>query len=236
MIEITTKRKYDLNNMNVAAQNIQLGDFLSELSQNTSGSTGSVISGSSKFGDDTNYAKFDTDGTLTLSGSARVWDDLFFPLTAGKQGALDQPAFSTTEVAYMFPINDATQVIYIVAQMPHRWATGTNIYPHVHWKQHQSGSPVFKMEYKWFDIGETVPSSYQTVVMANRSIQWTSGSIHQLSSASAPIVPVGITGVSSMLLIKLYREDSAYPGTVATYQFDIHILIDSLGSNELYIK
>ncbi len=199
MIPIDSKKEYDLNNMNVAAQNIQLGTYLKEI---------------------------DT----KISGSSNVWDDIMFPLTAGKVGVVDQPAFSMTEVAYLFPPSNTSQIIYIIAQFPHSWAIGTNIEPHVHWKQTSSGSIVFKIDYKWFDIGSILPSTWTTYVMSQDEYPYTSGSMHQLTSGSVFISGSHISGISSLMLVKLYRDDNTYTGDAVTYQFDIHIQKDTLGS------
>jgi hypothetical protein len=204
MIKIDSKKEYDLNNMNVAAQNIQLGTYLEELT--------------------VNYNK--TGGSSTLS------EDLFFPLTAGKVGVVDQPPFSTTEIAYLFPANDASQVIYVIGEMPDGWAIGTDIMPHVHWKQTHSGSVVYKIDYKWFNNGSNVPDTFSTYVMSTNENPYTSGSILQETSGSAFISGSHITGESSMFLIKLYRDDNTYTGNAITYQFDITIQKESFGGSE----
>jgi len=197
MSGFTTKQIYDLNNMNVAAQNIQLGTFLSQYYE--------------------------------------VWDDIFFPLTLAKQGQTDKPPFSTTEVGYLYPSADATHIMYMQGQFPHAMRKGTIIDPHVHWKQTQSGSPVFKLDYKWFDIGAQVPANFTTYSMATRAFAFTSGSMHQINYNTTGISGSPITGVSSVMLMKLYRDDNAYAGDAVTYQFDIHFLKDSGGSiNEFY--
>lgn len=271
MITIDSKKEYDLNNMNVASQNIQLGTYLKELNQIVTGSSGSfalstitatsgsitnlysttasttnlyaasgsftaISSGSARFGDTVNYTQISSDGTITMSGSATVWDDLFFPLTTAKQGQTDKPPFSTAEVAYLFPAGDTSHIMYIIVQFPHYWKTGSNIYPHVHWKQESTGSPVFKMDYKWYGLGDIMPANFSTYVMATKVFPYTSGSMQQLNSGSAPISGSHITGVSSLMLVKLYRDDNAYSGNTTTYQFDIHIEKDSLGSKEIYVK
>ena len=45
-----------------------------------------------------------------------------------------------------------------------------------------------------------------------------------------------IGDVSSMMDIKLYRDDNVAIGDVLTKEFDIHYEIDSLGSKEEYVK
>lgn len=191
---------------------------------------------SAKFGDAENHTSFEADGTMVMSGSATVWDDLFFPLTTAKQGQADKPPFSTGEVAYLFPSADTSHIMYIIAQFPHSYKLGTAIHPHVHWKQTQSGSPVFKMNYKWFNIGDAVPTDYSPYIMSNRVVTWTSGNIHQLSSGSIAISGSHISNVSSLMLIELYRDDNAYTGDCVTYQFDIHFLKDTVGSRTEFSK
>lgn len=232
---ITPKKEYDLNNMNVSAQQIHMGTYLKELATNTAGS-GFINSGCGIIGIPSNTVFIDNNGFMTFSGSARYWDDLFFPIQSGRQGALDQPPYNYNEVAVDFPQNNNTQKMYGVIQFPHSWAIGTNIYPHVHWKQWQSGSVVWKIDYKWFDIGGTVPASFTTYTMNIPSILWSSGSIQQISSGSAPISGSHISGVSSLLIMTLYRDDSTYAGPASAYHFDIHILKDSLGSHSIYNK
>jgi hypothetical protein len=191
------------------------------------------ISGSSYeaiFGDAINYTAFEADGTMIMSGSATVWDDIFFPLTTAKQGQTDKPAFDANEVAYLFPQADTSAVMYIIAQFPHSWKIGSRIYPHVHWKQTQSGSVVYKIDYKWTSLGSQVSNSFTTYTMSSPEYLYTSGSLNQINTNTVGISGSSISGVSSIMLIKLYRDDNTYTGNATTYQFDIHILKDSLGS------
>lgn len=242
---ITNKQKYDLNNMNVAAQNVSLGNIIDNLNTLSSQSasaidiTGGYINGV-KFGTSTNYSLFESDGTFTMSGSATVWDDIFFPLVTAKQGQTDKPAFSTVDLGYLFPQNDTSQFMMIVAQFPHSMKEGSNINPHVHWNQNHSGSVVFKMDYKWFPIGGSIPAAFETHVMPLRVLPYTSGSMHQLNygtAISGSILGSGIgAGVSSIMLIKLYRDDDTYTGNAITYQFDIHYEKDTLGSRTEFAK
>jgi hypothetical protein len=185
---------------------------------------------SAKFGDTSNYTSFEADGTMVMTGSARVWDDIFAPLTTAKQGQTDKPPFTSTEIAYLFPQADTSAIMYIIIQFPHGYALGTDVEPHVHWKQTQSGSVVFKMNYKWFDIGGEIPAAFSNYVMAVPSIQYTSGNVHQLTSGSAHISGSSITSISSIMLVALYRDDNTYTGTAITYQFDIHYQKDTVGS------
>lgn len=200
---------------------------------------GSVILGNAKFGTAEDNTIFEADGTLVMSGSATVWDDIFFPLTTTKQGQTDKPAFSATEVAYLFPQADPTQIMYIIAQLPHSRKRGSSLSPHVHWKQTQSGSVVFKMDYKWFPIGGSIPAAFETHVMNIPAVTYTSGSMHQLtygSLISGSVINESVIGVSSIMIIKLYRDDNTYTGNAVTYQFDIHYEKDTIGSRQQFVK
>ena len=305
-MSLTDKQIYDLNNMNVAAQNIQLGTKINEQSGSIVSISGSIVSISNsiteisgsvvshtseistisgsvveisgsivtisnsiteisgsftnlkdmsqqsasaveitggyingiKYGTATDYSEFEADGTLIFSGSATTWNDIFFPLTTARRGANNFPVFSETEVAYVFPSSDTSHIMYMVGQMPHDRKVGSDISPHVHWKQTQSGSPVFKLDYKWFGIGQDISATWNTLVMDKRVIPYTSGSVHQLNYGdmiSGSIVDPTV-GVSSIIIMKLYRDDNAYAGNAVAYQFDIHYQQDSVGSRTEYSK
>ena len=74
--------------------------------------------------------------------------------------------------------------------------------------------------------------------MDKRAVPYTSGSVHQLNFGdmiSASIVDPTV-GVSSVILMKLYRDDNAYTGNAVTFQMDIHYQQDTLGSRTEYSK
>jgi len=47
-----------------------------------------------------------------------LWDDLRFPATATRQGALAKPDFDYTNIGLLFPQNDPTEIIYMIDQLP----------------------------------------------------------------------------------------------------------------------
>lgn len=175
------------------------------------------------------------DGTILLGGEATAWDDLLMPLVQGKQGQVDKPAWDATNLGYLFPQNDPTQVLYLNCQIPHRWKVGSTIYPHVHFEQAANQVPVFKIDYKWVSIGAAVPAGWTTYTMDTIVKPYTSGTIHNIVNGAT-----GIAGteqsISSMLQMKLYRQDNVYTGNVLATSFDIHIEIDSFGSDTEYTK
>jgi hypothetical protein len=149
------------------------------------------------------------------------WEDLRFPFTQTKQGATAKPDFDFTNLGLLFPQDDATEIISIIAQMPHDYVIGTNIKPHIHYQQSAAEQPVFKIDYKWFNNGDAVPATFTTVAGTGNAYTYSSGDLHQIQTWEE-IDGSGITGVSSILLIKLYRDDDVLTGDSLAFEFDIH--------------
>ena len=186
-------------------------------------------------GNPVNFVSIDSALGVRLRGNATVWEDLQVPLTLGKLGILSKPDYDYDTLAYMFPQNDTTEVIYIQEQMPHSWKEGSTIYPHVHVQQSMNAQATFKMVYKWTNLGDAVPSTWSQYTMGTYVMPYTSGRIEQLLSGTTGISGTGKT-VSSILIIKLYRSDNVYSGDIATFSFDIHYERDSMGSRTIYSK
>jgi hypothetical protein len=159
------------------------------------------------------------------------YDDLRFSATTLKQGATSKPDFDYTNIGLLFPQNDTSEAIYIVAQMPHSWKEGTNIFPHVHARLSGSGQPVMKMDYKWYNPSEaTIPSSFTTYTLDTNTATWSTGTISTMIMNSTPIDGTGKTA-SSIIIIKLYRDDNVYSGDLLVDEFDIHYLVDDIGDD-----
>jgi hypothetical protein len=193
------------------------------------------VSGNFKVGSTQGNVTIDTSGNLVLNENATTFNDFLVPLVTSKQGQIDKPIFNYNEVAYMFPQNDPTEILYFTIQMPHSWKMGSLLYPHVHYKQAiQTQLPVFKLDYKMFNIGESMPSTWKTVVMDTSVVAWVDSSTHQMNDGAA--IDASSYRISALLLCKLYRDDNVITGPVTTWQFDIHYEIDGFGSNFEYIK
>jgi hypothetical protein len=189
-----------------------------------------------KFGNTASYVAVDSTGIL-LAGNATVWDDLMFPSTQVRQGATAKPDFDTDTLALMFPEDDSTEIAYIIVQMPHKWKEGSTIYPHVHWLQSQDDTADFSIEYKWFNIGDAFPTTWQYYRMNLPVTSYSAGTkIQQLNEGSGGISGSGKT-ISSIILIRLKRlYGDGYPNDAAMLQFDIHYEMDALGSKSEYEK
>jgi hypothetical protein len=213
---------------------------ISTLASVTAGTTVSanyMQSSTGKFGDvdGGHYIEFESDGTLKMNGNATTWEDLVMPLTTGKQGALSRPDFDYDNVGYLFPQNDNSEKLYLVMQIPHSYKQETTIYPHLHWLQTTSSNVTWKLDYKWTNIGATVTDNFTTIEMTRTVCTYSSGTLHQISETLNGIDGTGKT-ISSILAVKLYRDDNIYTGDALAYQFDIHYESDTLGSRQEFVK
>lgn len=171
--------------------------------------------------------------TMLLDES--VYDDMSFPLLQGRQTALGKPDFDYTNLGFLFPQNDSSEFVIVRCQLKHTWKEGSTIFPHVHWRQKANQQVTFKIDYKWYNNGDNEPTDWSTLIMNENLMPYISGTISQTTRNSTGISGVG-KKISSMLLIKLYRDDNTYTGDALVDDFDIHIEIDSLGSRFQNVK
>lgn len=170
-----------------------------------------------------------------------VWDDERVPVTSTRSAA-SAPGFAAfpsgeNTFTHLFDKTSEEQLFFTL-QIPHKWMTGTNLYPHVHWAPTDSdtGSVVWGLDYSWADINGTFGAN--TTITVTDAGDGTANK-HQLAEFSE-IDGSGISGVSSMLVGRLYRDatngDDDYNADAALLEFDFHIKIDSRGSSQETIK
>lgn len=188
-----------------------------------------------KVGDATDNVELNKVKGLRQNGATTTWDDLRVPLTTSKQGSTSKPDFDYTNVGYLFPQNDATEILYFVVQMPHGWKVGSTIYPHIHWQQSANQNVTWKIDYKWFNNNTAIPASFTTLNLDQLVFTYTSGNLAQISEPTAGISGTG-KNLSSFLLVKLYRDDNVYTGDALAFDFDIHYEQDSIGSDQEFTK
>lgn len=192
-----------------------------------------------KFGSDgVNFSQFEADGTLVFSGNATVWDDLRFPATSiNPTGAEDPMTFDKVNFGFL-AIHDATQSLAMIAQMPHGWKLGSDIYPHIHWgpSSVNTGNVLWRMQYKWTNLGDTDAGSFTT----SDVLQAASGVVNRHQLVSFPVISGFGKTISSMLSIKISRvggdPTDTYTGSSLLKEFDIHYEIDALGSRSELVK
>jgi hypothetical protein len=167
---------------------------------------------------------------MLMTGTATVFDDLFFPFETGESGVTNIPVFVADSSYYTFTV-DTTGVSkcikYFTIQLPHSWKEGSTIYPHVHYKHETAvGTPKFIMKYKWYNTGESTAFGWNWYKM--EATTGTDNNTVQMSYNSSGGISGSGKTISSILICQVYL--SATPANVNAYQFDIHIEMDRLGS------
>jgi hypothetical protein len=169
---------------------------------------------------------------------ASAWRDEQFEATRIRQGATAKPDFDTTNLGLLYPQNDPTEVSYIIHQFNHDWKLETDLEPHLHYVQDEATTPVFKIDYRWYKNSEDPTVAFTTLSTADGAgpvFTYTSGSILQI--LRFPVISgTGFDALSTMMDIKLYRDDNVVTGDVLVKEFDIHAEFDAHGSRERFTK
>jgi len=164
--------------------------------------------------------------------NGEVYDDFRFPATTSKVSPVsNKPDFDETNVGLLFD-PDSIETIYLIAQLPHSWKEGSSIEPHIHWQptSTNTGSVVWRMEYKWTNINATESGSWTTVDITTAA-DGTTGK-HQYASFGA-VSGSGKTA-SSIISFKISRQatnvSDTYTADALYKEFDFHYAKDKLGA------
>jgi len=168
-----------------------------------------------------------------IEGVGVRWNDLRFPFTRSLQGALSKPDFDYDNIGLLFPQNDATELVTVIAQMPHSTKIGTELRPHVHWRQTAETAVNWVLDYKVVPVGGVVPAEFTRLQSTITTLPYTSG-VHQITPLG--VIPGTGIGLSTIILCRVFRNDNTTTGDVLGYEFDIHYQIDSRGSREEFRK
>ena len=173
-----------------------------------------------------------------------VYDDIRVPVTSvkaagtkdpGFQKILDNGAGSVGVYTYHFD-KDIQEELFFTLQIPHSYKSGTNLLPHVHWMPTSTGggNVVWGLEYSLnhFNNG-TFPN---TSIVTGTGAAGVVSKTHLLTNLSTGII--GTTGVSSMLLGRVFRDSTnladTYGADAALLEIDFHYQIDKLGTDLEY--
>lgn len=181
--------------------------------------------------------------TVPLSEFDNIyWDDLRFPSNGiDPPGAASDPTRNTTNGLLSFSAI-ADNAIAGVAELPHSWALGTDLSPHLHLLPNASatGNQRWKIEWEIVPINGTwdgsTYSNSETITFASgsypsthKSVSFSDWNMAAYSSVSI-CIPWKIT--------RLAFSDAADTDSTACIlmEFDIHYQIDALGSRQEAIK
>jgi hypothetical protein len=203
-----------------------------------------------RIGSSTDYTNFSTTGHQTMVGNARPWRDALTDAINIKNTATPGISISSTEstVAYIHTAA-LTDYMFLNIQLNHDRDLTANIYPHIHFFAAEGSTvPNFLIQYRWQTAGGTKITDWSNH-KCNTMVGTPPGAgvtNHNIAGNTTGIaVPVG-TGLSDIIQFRVIRDhsngsgvfagDDPYTATVNVLAFDVHFMVNSLGSNEEYVK
>lgn len=203
-------------------------------------------------GDSSNHVAIATDGTLTLVGTARVWDDIRIEPVSRTIGTF-APTFeqwltngSGSRGVYLYSFDDAAsnaeKEIFFTLQLPHAWAQ-TAIHLHVHFVPAatvNSSAVRWGLEYTWTEPNAVYGNTTLVYASVAEGTPANMTALTHYITEFAPLTPSATQdGFSSTLIGRLWRNsshaDDTYTDKVGLLYIDAHIELDKLGSNGEYV-
>ena len=167
------------------------------------------------------------------SASNLVWDDLRVEMGRATVGT-DPPTLATflgTTQALSFSAAATNSVMFVV-QLPHGWAQGTTVHPHIHWAPATTnvGNVRWELEYTWANMTGTFGApTVLTVDAAAGGVAFA----HKVT-AFGSIVGTGKTD-SSVIVCRAARlgahGNDTFTGAAFGLSIDFHIQLDSIGDS-----
>lgn len=168
------------------------------------------------------------------------WEDLRFPANGISIGSLTSPPDVDTDTGLLlFDGAASNETIGILAQMPHAWHEQTEIRPHVHWRKTSdaAGDVHWTLRYKWLNANET-EGAWSSLIVGTESVS--PGSTQKQAITSFGSIDGTGKNVSSLFLCQIGRlpgqPTDTYEADVLLYEFDIHVQIDTFGSDQEFTK
>jgi hypothetical protein len=205
------------------------------------------VEGTSYFGDSDNsdYTFIDTNGHQEMFGNARPWrDENTDALTLQRTGT-GLSANLTEGVVEFTTLADLSDYALKNVEMNHDKDINSDIYPHIHFFQNNNNAPNFLLQYRW-QIGESAKTTAWTSLKCNTLFStYVSGTLNQMAYSS-PITPPAGVKLSDIVQFRIIRDNDndstlfagsdPYTGTVGILYFGVHFMVNSIGSDEQWVK
>jgi hypothetical protein len=183
---------------------------------------------------------------IRMTGNGCPWRDEFGSLVgAQKKGARITNDLDEGTVKFTDACQIADDWVLINTQLNHDFDMTTAISPHLHWFQASANVPNWLIEYRWQKQGSAKTTAWTKVKYSGHKATYTAGTINQITEFTDISVPVGVA-MSDIVQVRLQRDtdndsgefggaDPLVGDAIAVF-FDIHIKINSHGSQQEYVK
>jgi hypothetical protein len=174
-----------------------------------------------------------------------VFDDLLGDITQVKTSGPGVSLDTTESTIDFTTASNLSDYVLVNYQLSHKWKAGSDIYPHIHWKQNSNTTPNFLIQYRWQRNSQAWTTAWTNLKCNTSVFTYVSGSLNQIAD-SATITPPSGYSLSDIIQFRILRDNSntstlftgadAYTGDAEITGVDIHFEQDTLGSRSEYSK
>lgn len=192
-----------------------------------------------------NYTDINNEGHIIMHGDARTWKDQLGDVLTLKQqgvGVSTNDTESTVDFATSANLSD---YLFSNVQINHDWDIGTLIKPHIHLFQTQNAMPNLLIQYRWQSTSNGKITAWTNYKCNTQAVPYTSGTISQIATGVG-ITPPAYVGLSDIIQFRVLRDNAntsgvfsgadPYTGVASLLSFDVHIQINTFGSNTEFVK
>ena len=200
--------------------------------------TAQTISGK-KYGSDTDYSEFESDGTAHFVGDATVWKDIFFPMAPPKTTGAGNPTLTTWNGnlrGYVFAVNDTHD--FDPQEFAHDGKEGSTATWHIHFVSRTNVAAdravKFQLEYSQADRNGVFPAP--TTVSTEIVIPSGTTANTHIAEDIATFTTGDIAGQMSVKLTRIAAVGTAPADDPVIIGVHYHYELDTVGSREIFSK
>lgn len=199
------------------------------------------IAGPRRFGGETDYTEFETDGTPAFVGEASNWNDInksLLPLSTGANvpsiiavnGAARLKVRAFNGIGTVNELGESLELL-------HDYKEESDITPHLHWcaTTASAGNVKWQLAYMWVDRDGTFGAeTVISVTVAASGVAW------KEQRTNFPAISGAGKHIGSRFVFVLFRDPSdvadTYAADAAAFDFGIHYERDTIGSRQITAK
>lgn len=235
----------NLTSASASIDHLTAGSIVTERLTSASVVSTQISSATAKFGDATNYTEFSSDGTMTFSGSATVYNDIILPVSNLRPGNTPPSFVAFQNGIYGFSFADgAVDELHGAQEIEHDYKEGTSLEVHVHWSPSSTNVGYCAWRYEYSIANMTTGSFATSTTLAPTSGSASAGIVNQHLYTSLGTIPGTIAGspvkIGAIIAFRVYRDGNAgvdtFTGNAFLHSVGIHYESDSLGSRSITEK